>query len=506
MFKEKNLKFWGHNCFTVETQESILLIDPWFSNAGAFFGSWFQYPKNHHLKNQLLDILQAKNNSFVFISHEHQDHYDSSFLEHLPLGTNFIIPSYKDVNFKNQILTSRENLIELEDLQELRLDDQMSISLLISDIGINHDAAIFIKTKNFNFLNQNDCKVFDRLSELKDSVDYYSVQFSGATWHPSCFEFSEQRKKYISKQKANNKFNNVLNGIKQLNPKYFLPAAGPAIFPFLDPSLSFGKENIFVHQEELNNFLVNNNFSRSLFLRPGDNLSSDLTKPIPSPNQEDINDYKRNIIDAWNILPNTLDLKLLHKCIEERLQNIKCIEITNCPMLIFNFSGYFDSDDRTSKNKIFIDLNNKIILDEFDYLSDYEEIISSKKYFNLMCSEGWQNVYLSLRARVVRRPDAFNNDLNIFIFSDAGNINESFLRTRNIPQERINIRNVNDEIFEINRFCPHQGADLCNATVTAENILICPRHGWEFDLNNDGLNKSSGQTINSILKSTDHKI
>ena len=33
--KTQNLKYWGHNCFSVESNTSILLIDPWFSEKGA---------------------------------------------------------------------------------------------------------------------------------------------------------------------------------------------------------------------------------------------------------------------------------------------------------------------------------------------------------------------------------------------------------------------------------------------------------------------------------------
>lgn len=495
---EKNLKFWGHNCFTVESSESILLIDPWFSNSGAFFGSWFQYPKNHHLESDLLNYLESKMNNFVFISHEHQDHFDINFLKKLPNHTKYVIPNYQDKNFRKMLEEISNNIIELNDLEESALDYEVKVKLIISDIGINHDSAILVKTKKFNFFNQNDCKVFDRLGFINEFIDYYSVQFSGATWHPSCFEFSDRRKEFLSKQKVINKFNNVLSGIKLLEPKYFLPAAGPAIFPFLDPSLSYGVGNIFVHQNKLKNFLEESGVTKSIFLRPGDCFDDKKLQPIKNPTIETIKNYKADIIDVWKNLSPELDKSLLIKKINKRLENIKDIQITDAPILIFNYSDKFNADDHSSNYKIFIDLNKKTILKNFDYQNAYEEIIASKKYFNLMCFEGWQNVYLSLRAKVIRRPDIFNNDVNIFIFSDSGNIKDNFLKTRNIPQQRIKIKDKKNNIFEINRYCPHQGADLCNAVITDNNMLICPRHGWEFDLNNKGVNKSSGETINAI--------
>ena len=91
----------------------------------------------------------------------------------------------------------------------------------------------------------------------------------------------------------------------------------------------------------------------------------------------------------------------------------------------------------------------------------------------------------------------FSNILNIFLFSDLEDLRENIINTQSISKERIKILNDDGETYEINRFCPHQGADLCNATITKQNLLICPRHGWEFDLNANGINKSSGETVNS---------
>ena len=36
-----------------------------------------------------------------------------------------------------------------------------------------------------------------------------------------------------------------------------------------------------------------------------------------------------------------------------------------------------------------------------------------------------------------------------------------------------------------------------NAEINADNHLVCPRHGWKFDLNKNGIDKKSKTTINS---------
>ena len=493
--KKNNFQFWGHNCFSVKSKNSALVIDPWFSESGAFYSSWFQYPKNHKFKKNVLELIQSKK-SYIFISHEHQDHFDEKFLSVVPKHTSIIIPNYMDKNFRNQVLEMFENVIELSQNKEYEIDNEIKISLIIKDIGISHDAAILIKTKNYVFFNQNDCKVFDKLHLINEKIDFYSVQFSGANWHPSNFDFPDHQKVKISSQKVKNKFKNVLNALNQLQPKYFLPAAGPAIFPFLDINLSLGVDNIFVHQQELKEFLEFNDFNNILFLRPGQDFTSNAFKPIETPTIEDVKSYRNGIKNYWDNIPNKLDRKLLEDQILKRFSEIKDIKIINCPILIFNYGNTFNND-KTTKNKIFIDLNEKKLLDNFDYSSNFEEIVSTEKYFYLMCIERWQNVYLSLRANVFRKPDIVSNSLNIFLFSDISNIRNNFLSTNEINSEKVIVENKSKQRYIVNRYCPHQKADLCNAEIDEDNNLICPVHAWKFNLNNGGKDNRSNLTINS---------
>ena len=101
---------------------------------------------------------------------------------------------------------------------------------MIVDTGVNHDSSAIINIDSKIFVNQNDCKIFDRLSYLENiKVDYYAVQFSGATWHPACYEIDEVEKiskKVLSKLVGGKKCD------QKIKPKYYIPSAGPAVFPF----------------------------------------------------------------------------------------------------------------------------------------------------------------------------------------------------------------------------------------------------------------------------------
>lgn len=45
---------------------------------------------------------------------------------------------------------------------------------------------------------------------------------------------------------------------------------------------------------------------------------------------------------------------------------------------------------------------------------------------------------------------------------------------------------VNDCKYEVDRYCPHQLADMKENWIVDGHFLICPRHCWKFDLEKGG--------------------
>ncbi len=487
-----NFEFLGHNCFKFRDENTILLTDPWFSKQGAFFGSWYQYPPNSHLFQDIVEETNLNYNFYVYISHDHQDHFDSDSLEKLNKNIQVIIPKFKDFYFKNKIKDMGFKFKELADEEELKLNNAFTIKMFVSDIGGHSDSAILIKTREFNFFNQNDCKIFDRLRDIKEKITYYSVQFSGANWHPTCFEFDKNKKSIITKTKVENKLLNVINAIKILDPKYYLPSAGPAIFPFLDKNLSFGKENIFIHQDFLNERLKQSNINNAIFLKPGELFDENKKIPIRAPNINELKQLKKHVTDVWQNINLKLSKSKLISKIQRRLYLIRGIQLSNIPLIIFNWG-------KGTENKIIIDLNNKQIIKKIDLEMPFIEVKAEEKYFALMHEkERWGDLVLSMRASVKRKPDIFNNVVNVFLSSDENNLKNSLQGLFEISQEKCIVKNSKGVCFKINRFCPHQGADLKFAQIDEENNLICPRHGWKFCLNKKGIHKQSKMMIHSM--------
>ena len=51
------LRFLGHAGFLYETQNELLLMDPWMSREGAFDNSWYQFPPNHEYGDRIRNII-----------------------------------------------------------------------------------------------------------------------------------------------------------------------------------------------------------------------------------------------------------------------------------------------------------------------------------------------------------------------------------------------------------------------------------------------------------------
>ena len=489
------LTFWGHNCFLADTDTEALLIDPWLNDTGAFFGSWHQWPPNGHLRDKVRNRCAGKSLS-IFLTHEHQDHFDQSTLELFashPRCTVYI-PAYKDKFLLDALGGMKLNAVELAEGDSA--GSAIRLRTFIDDSGINHDSAIFVQAPGFTFFNQNDCKIFDRLQMLKKElgeIDYYSVQFSGANWHPACFDLPDDQRRLLARKKVLSKLRNVLTGVKIMAPREFVPAAGPAFFPFLDPALSSGNGTIFIHQDELGKYLAHNGIANVLYPRPGQRIAAETDRtPIPGPTARDIARYRATHRDVWRDLGDSFSKQRFAQVLQRRLDLIAGIDLPpGTPSVAFNW-GPSDEDWLQA------DLANIKLLTARQPEPPCVTVTAGTRYFSLMCgADRWQDIVLSMQARVQRTPDVYNTLANIFLFADESNLRQSLLQNLNLSKERIVIEHRGQK-YEINRYCPHQGGDLAYASIDDDMNVVCPRHSWRFDLGCEGMCKASGMTIDAV--------
>lgn len=81
------ITYLGHAGFYVESEATIIIMDPWLSRYGAFDSAWFQFPRNSHMIDYVLQHFESSpKDKYIYISHEHKDHFDIEFLKMLKKG------------------------------------------------------------------------------------------------------------------------------------------------------------------------------------------------------------------------------------------------------------------------------------------------------------------------------------------------------------------------------------------------------------------------------------
>ena len=487
--EQVEIRFLGHNCFVIDDGETCVVTDPWFSTSGAFLGSWFQYPPNQHLADQVRELLTDRD-GLVFVSHEHSDHFDKEFLSQLPSGTQVCTARYDDRFLADRMVSMGLSVIEVEDGCSIS-HGSAQVTIFKVESGIARDSAALIEMGDVRFLDQNDCKMFDRLDAIPRPVTHYAVQFSGASWYPACYELPRAEKARRARDLTANKVRNVSSALRALEPLVYLPSAGPVVFPFLpadfdaDPAAT-----TFVHQTLLAEHLDVPASTRVAYLWPGEALSDDVGRePIPPPSRAEIDAYSRGLVDRWSSFEDTLDRDRLLREVEARLDLLAGHDLGDPPLIEFVWG-----EERS--DRLLIDLvGGRASLGESAPTdTSVTAIRASERYFQLLATvDRWQEVVHSFRARVTRRPDVFSNAVNLFLYSDKQTLSNSLAGA---ASDRFEV-NSDGRRFELDRRCPHQGADLSHGSLE-DGCVVCPRHGWRFDLSDGGRDSRSGTTVNAV--------
>ena len=515
------LKFLGHAGFMYETQNELILMDPWMSTEGAFDSSWYQNPPNHDFGETIRDeILSTSKEVYIYISHEHKDHFDIPYLKTLELSKiNFITPKFRRDHVASELSKLSPKSITTPVDSELIKIGNLEIRLFLDDQEIVRDSAIGIYDMDldYTFLNLNDCKVYDRVDELKNlysKFDVFTCQFSGAVFHPVCYDYPKNKYTEISESKVNGKFGSVKNLIDKFEPKLYIPAAGPPVF--LDPnllSINFQEVNIFSSPYEFKSFL--NDHLPELKVEvpvPGSSFIYSDQKIIidhPVENVEKLYD-KENVYDYAKKMSYIFEEREAQKLNYEPLEVQKNL-FEELKLKLSNFDIEQDMDvtmefslDEIDDTSIYINFGTKDIKIEEKNQSNTSgtyEISSSVGDMGRLLDGylNWEDFMLSFRHRLKRTPDVYQVAINGFLTmekEDVPNFVDNLMRLQN-QRERITVE-VGGVMYSIDKFCPHQGSDLTTHQIEDDRFLICPKHRWTFDLENEGKAVGIDATINAV--------
>ncbi len=101
--------------------------------------------------------------------------------------------------------------------------------------------------------------------------------------------------------------------------------------------------------------------------------------------------------------------------------------------------------------------------------------------------------------RLNRKPDVYQTLIQGFLLMEPEDLNWFCKKLINIEQQKQRaVVEAGGTRYSIDRFCPHQGGDLCQGWVDQGRLWVCPRHRWEFALDKEGRCLTSNTSIHAV--------
>jgi UDP-MurNAc hydroxylase len=233
----------GHVGILIETEAGSIVCDPWF--VPAFFGSWFPFPRNDQLDDDLRDRIEHAD--FLYISHLHGDHHDDPWLrEHLRRDIPILLPGFPTREQQRTLAAlGFTNFIRTVDTEEIEIAPGLRVAIHVETSitdGPGGDSALVVMDGESILVNQNDCRTTD-LGRLNahGPVDLHWLQFSGAIWYPMVYEMPADEKLALCEAKVDAQFARAMRYVEKIDARAVVPSAGPPAF--LDDEL-FGLNKI----------------------------------------------------------------------------------------------------------------------------------------------------------------------------------------------------------------------------------------------------------------------
>lgn len=432
------ITFLGHAGFLIETPQALVVADPWLSPRGAFDSAWMQFPRNHHLASFVREKLEhSAKERFLYISHERKDHYDPDFLRTLTAWDfTVVIGRFRRTALRDQLEAhGARRIITCEDQQEVPFRGGY-LKLYLTDSGLHRGSALLVQEGGRSFLDLNDCKVHDRLQRIvaeEGPIDVFTTRFSGASWHPTCYDYSREEYVEHSRQKRASKFEAVARALETVRPRVYLASGGPACF--LDPSLfhlNLEPVNIFPRASELFTFLHHRLAGKTPRLvepMPGDVLDADRGDLVALATErvtdENVSQYLRSYASLQTRVfrERRRDMTLeevdrIHLRLREELQHkleaFPLGERVTMPLylgLVELPSQLIRVDFRTRR----VD-----VLGEVRDLSRYTLIASAADIVRVLDRQlNWEDFLLSFRFRASLQPDIYDACLHHFLAAEV---------------------------------------------------------------------------------------
>ena len=242
--------YYGQACTLIEAAGRKILTDPWLTE-GAYLGTWFH---THVLADAgVTPHTFAKDIDYIFISHEHEDHLDPETLRQFDPDTPVLICRFPTPRFRDHLRTlGLTNVIERPSGEPLQLGDGLEVTIF-GTAEYTNDAALLVRAEGHTVFNETDCKLgyadLQRLGAAGVDIGFY--MFSGANWYPMLYDYPADVRRALTLRRRRALLKGLVQRVKLTRPKIVVPAAGPCTV--LDPDLLWlnsPEDGIFIDPDE----------------------------------------------------------------------------------------------------------------------------------------------------------------------------------------------------------------------------------------------------------------
>ena len=486
----------------IDTVDGSILCDPWF--IPAFFGSWFVFPRNDQLSDELVARIESAD--FLYISHLHGDHFDEPWLaNHISRDTTVLIPGYPTRELERRIRAlGFNNIIRTVDTEPTALGPNVTVAIHVETSitdGPGGDSALVVSDGSVRIVNQNDCRTTD-LNALRSHgpVDLHWLQYSGAIWYPMVYDEPADRMRELVDAKVDSQYTRAMRYVEALDARAVVPSAGPPCF--LDPDLAHLN---MVTGDELSIFPDQRAFLASLaacgrsgvLAIPGTTIEISpqaitVEHPMAVEQVDAIFTDKASYLAnyhadwagwlqqqraGWNA-PTTDLLSTLQAWWQPLL--------AMAPTLRANINNVCVI--HTGDLSVAIDFTTGTVLPYTDQHHAFSFTIQRELVETVVAQRAvdWSNaLFLSCRFRAWRA-----GPFNEYLYNFFKSLSVERMRRAEAEAQRKMDPNRQEMVAEdirigdyiVQRACPHRQADLTVFGEIDGDHLVCTLHGWRFDL------------------------
>src|SRR5205807_1167011 len=129
-------------------------------------------------------------------------HLDEWFLrgrsEKFKNDARVIIPNFKYKKLLQSIANcGYKHIEECNSFETIRTDSGTELSIIFDANPLFVDSALLVRFDGTTFLDANDCKLpiadEEEIVRRYGAIDIFTAQFSGATFHPTCYTYDEKK-------------------------------------------------------------------------------------------------------------------------------------------------------------------------------------------------------------------------------------------------------------------------------------------------------------------------